>query len=75
MLGCMDQEFAFALPVGNFRSLLKYLNTTTTERDRYWHLHVSEAGPKHFELIVPRRDNWSLDHFKVELKYEQDEGG
>jgi hypothetical protein len=42
VLGCMDLQFAFAIPLKVIRSNLAALNTTTTERSTYWHIHLSE---------------------------------
>ena len=39
ILGCMDQSFAFCIPWQILNPLLAFLNTTTTERSTYWHIH------------------------------------
>jgi hypothetical protein len=43
VLGCMDRNEAFAVPVGQFHPLLAALNTTEKEDGSfYWHLHLFE---------------------------------
>jgi len=36
VLGCMDLQHAFAIPLDILRKNLPALNTTTTERSTYW---------------------------------------
>lgn len=67
VLGCMDLPFAFAIPRSVITSVLDKLHTTTTERGRYWHLHISEDTPGNFELVVPRGDYLTLGRFKLDL--------
>ena len=55
-LGCMDLDFAFAIPVVNFEPILGALNTTTKEDGKaYWHIHVVEQSPDRYSLLMPKR--------------------
>jgi hypothetical protein len=56
VLGCMDQNIAFAIPLSLIRSVLDSLNTS--ERDdggHYWHLHLTERSPGQIALQLPKR--------------------
>jgi hypothetical protein len=68
VLGCMDLPFAFAIPWDTIHPLLPALNTTTTERSTYWHLHIVETDPDVYALLLPKRsDNVPLVSFQVPL--------
>lgn len=68
VLGCMDLPFAFAVPWNTMHTLLPALNTTTTERSTYWHLHIVEIEPDVYALLLPKRsDNIPLSGFRVPL--------
>jgi hypothetical protein len=68
VLGCMDLEFAFAIPRSTIHPLLPALNTTTTERSTYWHLHIVEVEPEAYALLLPKEsDHLPLTPFKVPL--------
>ena len=56
VLGCMDQSFAFYIPWTILNPLLPYLNTTTTERSTYWHIHVGEDEKSGYYLLVSKKD-------------------
>ena len=56
VLGCMDQSFAFSIPWTILNPLLPYLNTTTTERSTYWHIHVGEDEKSGYYLLVSKKD-------------------
>jgi hypothetical protein len=51
VLGCMDRDVAFAIPVSVIRSVLDALNTTG---DRYWHLHLTEGQDDSVSLTLPK---------------------
>jgi hypothetical protein len=68
VLGCMDQPFAYAIPWATINSLLPGLNTTTTERGSYWHVHLAEGASGHFAILVPKEDrSLDLQSFQVAL--------
>jgi hypothetical protein len=56
VLGCMDQRFAFSIPWSVLNPLLPYLNTTTTERSTYWHIHIGEDEKSGYYLLVSKKD-------------------
>ena len=55
VLGCMDLPLAFALPWRLFKSVLTSLNTTTTERNTYWHVHIVEPKAREFAILLPKQ--------------------
>jgi hypothetical protein len=57
VLGCMDQQFAFSIPWGILNPLLPYLNTTTTERSTYWHIHIGQDETSGYYLLVSKKDD------------------
>jgi len=68
VLGCTDQPFSFAIPWKVIHGVLDSLNTTTTEKSKYWHLNVAEPQPGKFELLLPKSStNLSLEEFKMKL--------
>jgi hypothetical protein len=50
IIGGMDADFAYALPIVVVLSLLPKLNQTIKEKEgkSYWHLHIGEANGEHF---------------------------
>lgn len=69
LLGCMDQGFAYAVPRNVIHPLLPALNTTTTDRYTYWHLHIVEVEPGVHALLVPKQeDNLLLAPYKIALE-------
>ena len=69
ILGCMDLDFAFAVPANSIASILSRLNTTIKDDgDAYWHIHLSEVRPGSFEIVLPKQDgHFSLDKYKFGL--------
>ena len=54
VLGCVDLDVAFVLPLDVIRGALKYLNVTEkSEDDRYWHLKSLEPEAGKYFLQVP----------------------
>ena len=43
VLGCMDLDVAFVIPLKTISAYLSKLNTTTTDKKTYWHIHLVEA--------------------------------
>lgn len=70
VLGCMDLNFAFVIPVSIMRKLLNELSTTTKPDGKmYWHIKILEpqAG-KHFLQIPKSGKHLSLEEFKIQIK-------
>jgi hypothetical protein len=57
VLGCMDQSFAFSIPWEILNPLLPYLNTTTTDRSTYWHIHIGEDMESGYYLVVSKKEH------------------
>jgi hypothetical protein len=56
VLGCMDREYGFALPIGIFNPLIADLNTTEKEDgSKYWHIHLNETPSGEIALILPKQ--------------------
>lgn len=65
VLGMMDRQEAYALPVETIRILLPKLNTTTPANGKtYWHIHIMESGGE-LSINVPGGDNLPLAAFAV----------
>jgi hypothetical protein len=54
VLGCMDLEVAFALPLDIIRKRLKELNTTPNNGKPYWHIKIIETHQKRYALQMPK---------------------
>lgn len=54
VLGCMDLPRGYAIPLDVLRKSLPALNTTTTERSTYWHIHLTEQGNGSLALLLPK---------------------
>lgn len=54
VLGCMDLPKAFCIPRHIVATASENLNTTTTERSTYWHLHIVEEAKGRYELLLPK---------------------
>ena len=68
VLGCMDLPFAFAIPWKEINSILDQLNTTTTDRGVYWHIHLVERPDGGYEVLLPKADgNLAVDKYRVTL--------
>jgi len=66
VLGCMDLDFAFAIPRKIIYENLAGLHTTTTEKSTYWHIHIGEPTDKHYVLLLPKfSTHLSLNEFRV----------
>jgi len=56
VLGCMDRDEGFAIPVNDFHPLLSSLHTTEKEDGSfYWHLHLHEDDSGKVFLNLPKR--------------------
>jgi hypothetical protein len=68
VLGCMDLPFAFSIPWSVFHPLLDTLNTTTTGKGTYWHVHLSETAPGSYSILMPKRGSaFALDKYRMSL--------
>jgi len=68
VLGCMDLPFAFSIPWNVINGALDRLNTTETDRGTYWHIHIGEARPSEYELLLPRGSkNFPLNAYRLPL--------
>jgi hypothetical protein len=54
VLGCMDLDVAFAIPVQELRQHLDELNTTEKDGKIYWHVKILEPQPKAYALQMPK---------------------
>jgi hypothetical protein len=72
VLGCMDLDQAFALPVSVLREHLDVLNTTTKpDGTIYWHIKIVEPGVNQFALQLPKSGkSLPLEPFTLALKTE-----
>jgi hypothetical protein len=69
VLGCMDLNFAFAIPRAILFPHLGSLNTTTTDRSTYWHLHITEPNLGEYALLLPREPkNLLLNEYRVAIE-------
>jgi len=69
VLGCMDLDFAFAIPLKVIATNLAALNTTTTSKKTYWHIHIVEGGDGGYAMPLPHLGTQlALDQFKISLK-------
>jgi hypothetical protein len=67
-LGCMDMPHAYAIPLDVLRKNLPSLNTTTTERSTYWHIHLVETANGSIVLQLPKvSKQLSLEEFRIAL--------
>jgi hypothetical protein len=66
VLGCMDLPYAFAIPIHIVREHLKTLNTTTTEKSTYWHVHLADST-RGISLVLPNAGYLDLSDFRLEI--------
>jgi hypothetical protein len=67
-LGCMDLPHAFAIPLDVMRNNLSALNTTTTERSTYWHIHLVQRDDGSIALQLPKASKQlPLEDFRISL--------
>jgi hypothetical protein len=65
----MDLSQAFAIPLKILRPHLDALNTTTTERSTYWHIHLVETEQGGYALLLPKQSRQlPLNEFRLDLK-------
>jgi hypothetical protein len=69
VLGCMDLDVAFAIPLEVLRQQLDKLNTTMKpDGTHYWHVKILELGPGRYGLQLPKvGGRLELDTFIVKV--------
>ena len=71
VLGCMDLDVAFAIPLAVVTKNLNALNTTTTSKKTYWHVHVVETDSGGYALLLPHQDTQlPLDQFQIPIGHQ-----
>jgi hypothetical protein len=71
VLGCMDSDIAFAIPLETIVENLDALNTTTTGKKTYWHVHLVERDNGGYAILLPHNETQlPLDEFQISV--EQD---
>jgi hypothetical protein len=69
VLGCMDLDVAFAIPLAVVTKNLNALNTTTTNKKTYWHVHVVETDSGGYALLLPHEGaQLPLDQFQISIE-------
>jgi hypothetical protein len=72
VLGCMDLEVAFAIPLAVVAKTLDALNTTTTSKKTYWHIHVVETDSGGYSLLLPHQGaQLPLNEFQISIGQKQ----
>ena len=70
VLGCMDLNSAFAVPLQVLRDVLSKLNVSTraTNNQQYWHIKVLEPSAGEYALQLPKSDeSLPLNPYTLEL--------
>ena len=67
VLGCMGRNDAFSIPLKELVPYLDFLNTTHSNKGRYWHIHLEELPNGQVSLVIPKRENVSLGRFRIDL--------
>jgi hypothetical protein len=69
VLGCMDRNEAFAVPLDVMRSWLAALNTSEKEDGTYyWHIHLNESENGEVSITLPKRKSiLSLKPYAIKL--------
>ena len=68
VLGCMDLDVAFAIPLKVIVANLPALNTTTTSKKTYWHIHIVEADSGGYAIPLHQGKQLSLNQYQVSIK-------
>ena len=59
VLGCMDLDLGFMMPLEEIKKHLNALNTTVKDDDTmYWHIIIAERSKGRFELVLPKTSNY-----------------
>ena len=71
VLGCMDMQFGFAIPLTTVRSVLPFLNITVRpDGETYWHMQLIEEAGQLCLLLPKRQQNLPLEDCKFNLDGE-----
>jgi hypothetical protein len=66
VLGCVDRDVAYALPLSWIRGHLSELSVTKRDDIHYWHVLIYEGDDGHLALKVAG-NKYSLADFAVKL--------
>lgn len=64
VLGCMDLNVAFSIPMLDMDRIVFDLHVSKTEKSQYWHVHIGEPAEGEYVLIVPRKNSVSLKPYE-----------
>jgi hypothetical protein len=68
VLGCMDLSIAFAVPHQVLQDVLPNLNTTQTDRGKYWHIHIVQEEDGSYAMLVPKAsNNLKISQYEIDL--------
>jgi len=67
VLGAMDLDVAFALPLKFMAANLSSLNTTTTSKKTYWHVHIVKGDAGGFAIPLRGGKQLPIDEFQIPL--------
>jgi hypothetical protein len=68
VLGCVDINRCFSLPLEKIKPLLGGMNTTTKkDGSHYWHVKITEPHSGAYYLQLPNEENIALVHYEVTL--------
>ena len=68
VLGCMDLNVAFAIPLKIIEENLHALNTTTTSKKTYWHIHIVETREDGYAIPLHEGEYLSIEPFKISIE-------
>jgi hypothetical protein len=66
----MDLNVAFAIPLKVIVANLDALNTTTTSKKTYWHVHIVEDGNGRMAIPLRGGKQLPIDEFKITIDPE-----
>ncbi|MEZ5831191.1 MAG: hypothetical protein R3D05_08415 [Dongiaceae bacterium] len=66
LLGCLDNDFTYALPSKVIEEVIPHLNTTENENRKYWHIHLQRTDSG-YQLLVPKKGQ-KLNMKKFEIR-------
>jgi hypothetical protein len=68
VLGCMDLDIAFAIPLKVIIANLESLNTTTTSKKTYWHIHIVEGLSGGYAVPLRHGKQLPIDSYKIPIE-------
>ena len=66
-LGCIGQNFGYAIPHSVMIKLLNSMNVTPRGEKTYWHVHLDPNGKNGFDLSLKRGEKFNLDNYKINI--------